>query len=441
MDSQPDPRNPQLATIMNHAFRETLTALGTPDELWHQARALSAWPAPQPHNAHVHLPPNFSAFTTVAQAVELAAQQKLIGLGTANYYDYTVYDAFASLAPQAGVFPVLGLEILSMDESLRQAGIKVNDPGNPGKVYLCGKAIQPSASLFSPQAQQTIERIRRDDAARLSAMIDQLETYLTQQGVPTGLNYARIVDRVVARHGCPAETVFLQERHVAQAFQEVLFEKLPAPVRLERLNTLLRAATKAKSPEDAVTVQNDLRSHLLKAGKVAFVPEPFIPLEAARDLVLQLGGIPAYPVLADGASPICPFEEPVDGCIVALQQRRLHAVELIPVRNSPEVLLRYARAFRRAGLVVTAGTEHNTLDLLAMAPTCMNGVAIPREAEAIFWEGFLVLVAHQTLISVGARGFVTPEGHPCDGFTSADQRIQAFAKLGAVVLERFTKRK
>ncbi len=422
---------------MNNSFTQNLSALGHSDELWQAARDLKALPAPRPHNAHVHLPPNFSAFTTVEQAVQLAQAQSLVGLGTANYYDYTVYDQFAPLAQQAGVFPLLGLEILSMDDGLRQAGIKVNDPGNPGKVYLCGKAIQPSASQFSAKARNTIERIRQGDAERLAQMIDKLETYLKQQGTPTGLNYARIVKRVVARHGCPAQTVFLQERHVAQAFQELLFEKLPGAQRLEKLSGLLGATTKAKSPDDAVTVQNDLRSHLLKAGKVAFVPEPFIQLEEARALVLELRGIPAYPVLADGASPICPFEDPVSACIHELKKRKLHAVELIPVRNSPQVLSQYVQAFRAAGLVVTAGTEHNTLDLLPMAPTCVKGAAIPAEAAAVFWEGFLVLVAHQYLTSVGAPGFVQSSGEPCAGFANADERICAFAKLGAVVLERF----
>ncbi len=425
---------------MNGSFAQTLSTLGSPDELWRLSRELHALPAPRIHNAHVHLPPNFSAFATVEQAVTLAQTQGLVGLGTANYYDYTVYDRFAELAQQTGVFPLLGLEILSMDESLRQAGIKVNDPGNPGKVYLCGKAMAPSAQQFTSQARQTIERIRSADAQRLSAMIDKLEAYLTQQGASTGLNYQGIVARVVGRHGCPPETVFLQERHVAQAFQELLFEKIAAPARLAQLSALFGASTKAKSPEDAVTVQNDLRAHLLKAGKPAFVPEPFIQLDEARELVLQLGGIPAYPVLADGASPICPFEDPVTACIGELKKRQLYAVELIPIRNSPSVLLRYVQAFRAAGLVVTAGTEHNTLDLLPLAPTCVKGAALPMEVVPVFWEGFLVLVAHQYLTSVGAAGFVQSNGELCAGFANADERISGFAKLGAVVLERFVRR-
>ena len=46
----------------------------------------------------------------------------------------------------------------------------------------------------------------------------------------------------------------------------------------------------------------------MKAGKPAFVEETFVSFEEAHRLILELGGIPSYPTLADGASPICPFE-------------------------------------------------------------------------------------------------------------------------------------
>ena len=83
---------------------------------------------------------------------------------------------------------------------------------------------------------------------------------------------------------------------------------MPADERLGRLSELLGAATKLSDPDDHVGVQNELRSHLMKAGKPAFVEEAFLSFAEARRLVLELGGIPSYPVLADGASPICEFE-------------------------------------------------------------------------------------------------------------------------------------
>ena len=55
-------------------------------------------------NSHLHLPPNFSAFQTVRQAVELAAEQQIGVLGVSNYYDYDVYGAQQHA-------PLLGIDI------------------------------------------------------------------------------------------------------------------------------------------------------------------------------------------------------------------------------------------------------------------------------------------------------------------------------------------
>ncbi|MCC2670179.1 MAG: hypothetical protein K0Q72_2650, partial [Armatimonadetes bacterium] len=97
-------------------------------------------------NAHIHLPPNFSAFDTVAQAVDLARDQGIGVLGASNYYDYTVYGEFSERARAAGIYPLFGLEVIALLDDLQEAGVKINDPGNPGKLYLCGKGL----SRFSP---------------------------------------------------------------------------------------------------------------------------------------------------------------------------------------------------------------------------------------------------------------------------------------------------
>jgi len=60
-----------------------------------------------------------------------------------------------------------------------------------------------------------------------------------------------------------------------------------------------------------------------------------------------------------------------------LKQRRIHCAELIPNRNTPEVLGAYARALRAAGITVLAGTEHNTLDLIPIEPRCAGGIPVP----------------------------------------------------------------
>ncbi len=386
-----------------------------------------------PLNAHIHLPPNFSAFDSVAQAVDLAAEQGLWALGASNYYDYEVYRELGSRAERAGIYPLYGLEIICMVETLRDAGIKVNDPGNPGKFYLCGKGIT-AFSPMSPEAAALLQVIRDNDSRRMAEMARRLSAVFRAAGLDLALTGEAVRAAVVRRHGCPAETVTLQERHLAQAFQEAVFARVPAGERAEALERVLGAAP--KQPEDAVSVQNDLRSHLMKAGRPAFVEETFVGFDHAYRLVLALGGIPCYPTLADGASPVCGFEEPVEALIRAVRERGIHCAELIPIRNRPEVLEQYVLAMREAGLVVTAGTEHNTLDLLPMAPTCVGGAPIPEALRAVFWEGACVVAAHQERTRRGEPGFVDGSGRPNPDYPSDEARIRDFARMGEAVIRQ-----
>jgi len=421
------------ATLNN--FAERMSQLGSPDALRAQAGE-GRTPAVRPRlNAHVHLPPNFSAFETTRQAVELADAQDVRVLGASNYYDYSVYGELAALATARGIFPIFGLEIIALVNDLVQAGVKVNDPGNPGKYYFCGKGITRFAPMTG-EARGLLQVIRDNDSARMALVADKLAAVFAAGGLETGLDAEAVKDRIVARHGSPRETVYLQERHVAQAFQEVLFERVAEDERVAFLGRVYGVPPKAK-PNDAVGTQNEIRSQLLKSGKPAYVPETFVDFDHAYRLVLALGGIPCYPTLADGAAPLTGYEASPDSLIADLQARGIAGAEFIPNRNTPEVLSRYVHAMRRAGLFVTAGTEHNTLDLLPIAPTCLDGRPIPEDVQEIFWEGACVLVAHQYLTLLGQPGFVDGEGMPDPASPSADARIAAYYALGAAVLARF----
>jgi hypothetical protein len=386
-------------------------------------------------NAHIHLPPNFSAFDSVEQAVALATDERIGVLGVSNYYDYGVYGQFVELARHRGIFPLFGLEIISMQAELRDAGVKVNDPGNPGKTYLCGKGITRFDAM-TPEAVRLLDVIRRNDSARMAAMVDRMRETLRARGLQTEVDEAAVVEMIVRRHGSRRETVYLQERHISQAFQEAIFAAVPGAQRAGRLEELLGAKPQAAGGGDHVAVQNELRSHLMKAGKPAFVAEAFLTFEEAQRLILELGGIPTYPVLADGASPVCQFEADVDALIGQLQARNVHAVEWIPVRNKASVLADYVPKMRAAGLAVTAGTEHNTLDVIPLHPTAKDG-DVPAEVWAIFWEGACVVAAHQFLTLHGECGYVDSAGRPNANYATADARIKAFARVGAAVIERY----
>ena len=377
----------------------------------------------------------------MSQAIELAAAQGIGVLGVSNYYDYEVYGDFVEGARKAGIFPLFGLEIICLIDDLVKQGVKINDPGNPGKMYICGKGITRFAP-FSAEATRLLGIIRHNDSARMREVISKLAEVFAQRGLPIQLTEADVMGMVAKRHGCPRERIYLQERHVCQAFQEAIFARVPAAERIEKLTRAFGLATPPKfGPEEAVKIQNEIRAQLMKAGKPAYVAETFVNFEQAQRLILELGGIPAYPTLADGTSPICPFEEPVEKLIADLKARGFECAEFIPIRNTPEVLTQYVRAMRAAGLVVTGGTEHNTLDLLPIEPTCVKALAVPEEVKEIFWEGACVVAAHQFLTLHGECGFVDAQGKPNPDYPDANARIAAFKSLGEAVIQRYLKSK
>lgn len=380
-------------------------------------------------NTHVHLPPNFSAFTSVEDAVRNAAAEGIAVLGASNFHDQRIYARFREVASAAGIVPLYGVEAITVDAVLAAEGIRVNDQENPGRIYVCGKGIDPFTAP-SDAARDLIARARAADVERMRTMVPLLRVRFGNAGLDTPLTDESIAEDVADRADVPRDWVVLQERHVAQAFQEALF-LTTAP---ERRPTVLAAAFGGPASvniDDPLAVQAQIRSRLMKAGRHAFVPESPVSFADAYRLILELDGIPCYPTLADGAVPVCPWEDPPAGLAARILERGFHAAELIPTRNRPEVVDEYVAAFRSAGIIVTGGTEHNTAQRIPLEPRCVDGSLPSQTARDTFWEGTCVIAAHQHLRSEGRPGFVDAHGAPTSGFPDADSRIRWFAALGA----------
>lgn len=392
-------------------LRELLAGLGGFGPGWD--------PEPRPHNAHIHLPPNFSAFDSVENAVAQARSEGAVLLGAANYYDYAVFQPFAQRCLQAGIFPLVGTEILTWMDDCAERGWLVNDPGNPGKAYLCGKAIVRCGEP-TPWAAARLSEIREGDARRMEQMAVRIGEALRAVGLQIAIEGAEVRDRVARRHRVPPETVVLQERHLAMA----VAEKLVAADDTEAAARLLGC----DPPSDPIRLQNEIRNRLMKAGKPAYIEERFVPFEEAARLIRELGGVPCYPAIMDGI-PGGPsrFESSPEELAGRLVERGIPAIEFIPTRNDPAVLEAYAVAARSAGLVVAAGTEHNTLGRQPIVPACKGGAPIPRRAVELFWEGACVLAGHQTSVARGEAGFEEADG-------GVEERIARFRALGCAAI-------
>lgn len=402
-------------------------------------RALAAEgyaPATRPNcNLHIHLPPNFSAFTSVSQAVTMAVDEGIAVLGAGNYYDFTVYETFAAQTREAGIFPMFGTEIIALSQELVEAKVRVNDPGNFGKIYHCGKALTRFVDR-TPEARQLIGTIRDADSARMAEVVGKLSALFAAAGIDAEVTPETIKQHIVARCGCELHQVTLQERHLAMGFQQALFDAVAETDRPAALTTLFGKPFDGDAT-DPVAVQNALRSNLIKAGKPAFVPDTFIDFDGARKLVLELGGIPCYPSLVDAVSPRCEFESTIDQLVANLADLGIHFAEVIPERNTPEALTAFVGNLRAAGIPVTAGTEHNSLSLIPLTVCCKGGDPVPEQVLDWFWEGTCVLAAHQFLCAHGECGYLDATGAPNPAWHDAETRIRDLAALGAAVIRKY----
>lgn len=385
-----------------------------------------------PLNTHVHIPPNFSAFETVEDAVRFAAVEGIRALGVSNFHDVHVYERFARSAKAVGIVPLFGIEFVSVLDGPMRDGMRINDPANPGRMYLCGKGVDP---FMEPTATaiRLGSAVRAADRMRMRAMVPLLRACFNEAGLETSLTAENIAEEVAERAEVPPDWVVLQERHVAMAFQEALFLRIPPSSRPMILGRAY-GSPPAASVEDPMAVQGEIRSRLMKAGRPAFVPESPVAFEDAYRLVLEMDGIPCYPALADGSDPVCPWEAPPEALAARLLERGILAAELIPERNQPSVVDEYVAAFEAAGIIVMAGTEHNTQQRIPLEPRCADGTPPSDMALAAFREGTCIVAAHQHQRAQGRAGYVDREGRLNPDFADAASRRRWFHDQGAALI-------
>jgi hypothetical protein len=102
------------------------------------------------------------------------------------------------------------------------------------------------------------------------------------------------------------------------------------------------------------------------------------------------------------------------------------------VRVMSDLELAHEAAFgRRPGIIVMAGTEHNTQRMIPLGPKALGGAPVSDMARDAFWEATCVVAAHQELAGSGRPGYVDDEGRPAGGYADAESRIKAFREIGA----------
>ncbi len=354
-------------------------------------------------NAHLHTPYSFSAFQDVDDALDRAKREGVEVVGINDFYTTRGYEEWAKGCEKRGLYPLFGIEFIALDKEDQEAGLRVNDPANPGRTYLSGKGLAYPFRLADPYASR-LNGVVGEANKQVEAMCGKLNELLESEGFGFRLDFQWITSELTKG--------LVRERHLAKALRVKLLEQYGGNGQKvkEALETLFGGKALKAPMDDIAGVENEIRGNLLKAGGAAFVPEEaaaFLPVEEVCEIILAAGGIPTYPFLADNPSGgYTDFEGDLEHAARQLTERGFHSVEFITTRNDVTRLEEYASYLHEQGFVVTFGSEHNTPTMEPIELFARGGVPLTPKLKQINYDGACVIAAHQHLLAQGLEGFV-----------------------------------
>ena len=378
-------------------------------------------------NAHLHTPYSFSAFRDIDDALDRAVLEDVKVVGINDFYTADGYKEWGDGCKKRNLYPLFGIEFISLNEEDQKAGLRVNDPANPGRTYLSGKGLANPFNLEEPYVSQLIA-VQSESNKQVEAMCLKLNEHLLKNHFGFELELSWIKRELTKG--------FVRERHLARALRMKVYELCDNDEStIKDLLQKIFGGKELKSTLDNIAgVENEIRGNLLKTGGVAFVPEDinaFLPMQTVCEIIIAAGGIPTYPFLADDEKgKYTDFENDLKRVARQLKERGFHSVEFISTRNDVKLLEEYATYLHNQGFIVTLGTEHNSPMMEPVELYARNQTPLSDTLKRINYMGACVIAAHQHLISQGLEGYL-------DKNEWGDSvKREEFVRLGAKLIER-----
>ncbi|QGY45263.1 hypothetical protein GM418_16765 [Maribellus comscasis] len=393
---------------------------------------LISWYKTQPQkpvpeiNGHIHTPHSFSAFSEIEQPFHLAKNEGVSVLGINDFYTTDGYNEFAEQAEKYKIFPLFNIEFMALQNDLQEAGVRVNDPNNPGRTYFSGKGLRQPAKM-SESSLKKVKDLQEESNRQTYDMVEKLNAFFAENEIDIQFDAAEVQQRL-------AKNLF-RERHIAQAIRIAVFEKEETDLgRAALLNAIFQGKTIKSAIDDFAGLENEIRGVLLKSGGAAFVPEDpkaFLSLEEVKEIIIDAGGIPCYPVLLDfGNGNFTDYEADKEKLLQELLKNDVYSIELIPARNNYDIFKNFVKFFNENGFVITFGSEHNTPKLDPIKLSGGGGVELDDELKTINYEGAAVVAAHQYLIAKGKEGYL-------HGKKAKTGEKEYFIELGKAIIAYF----
>jgi len=359
----------------------------------------------------------------------MAVNENIKVTGINDFYTTNGYEEWAKGCAERKIFPLFNIEYISLNSSDQAAGIKVNDPNNPGRTYLSGKGLSFPAILSGPYSFR-LQSVLIESNRQVQQMCGKLNELLIIIKAGFQLDYDMIRSDMTKG--------MVRERHLAKALRmKINHHFVTASERKMFYKTIFGGKELKSDIGNNAAIENEIRSNLLKAGGAAFIPESpeaFLDMEMVCQMILKSGGIPTYPFLADDNNGyFTSFEAPKETVMEILRERNICSVEFITTRNSIGVLEEYAEFFNQNGFVVTFGSEHNTPAMEPIELFARNSTPLSPVLLEINYEGACITAAHQYLVATEGAGYVD-----CDGKPDQEKR-EYFKILGKALIEYITK--
>ena len=343
-------------------------------------------------NAHLHTPYSFSAFTDVRQALDMAAAEDVRIVGINDFYSMDGYREWSDECAARHLYPLFNIELISLNSEDQAAGLRVNDPNNPGRTYLSGKGLAYPVILSGKEARMLAD-VRAESNEQVERMCAKLNAHLDEVKAGFNVDFKYIVKELTRGS--------VRERHLAKALRMAVDAKADKiQDRLALYERIFGGQPLKSAPDNEAAVENEIRSKLLKAGGAAFVPEDpkaFLPMETVCQIIKAAGGIPTYPFLADDAKGnFTDFEGDLQKAADTLKKRGIKSVEFITTRNTTAVLEEYSGYLQDEGFIVTFGSEHNTPALEPIRlRTRDNAEGLSEKLRETNYRGACAVAAHQ----------------------------------------------
>lgn len=354
-------------------------------------------------NTHVHSPYSYSSFDTIDQMAEAASTERIDILGINDFNTFSGHEEFAAACLSKKIYPLFNVEFRCISD--QEDKCRWNDPVDPGVIYLCGKGVGYPNSL-SGDSQNRMNALWKGSQDHIWKIIARLNHYFKAVVPEITLDYNEI--RSEYSKGT------LRERHLAKAIYDKISKLDQQAASLDVIfRRLFNTDTVAADVADQNEMQDQILFQLFKYGKPGFVKHSnhtAISFTEAKEIILQSGGIPCYPLLGDTVKEFTENESHLESLAEKLTTMGIYAVEFISTRCSLEYLKKSTAYFRENGFCVTFGTEHNQPEIVPLLPSARDSLPFDRELKDAAHEGAAIIAAHQEHHKENYNGFLDSDG-------------------------------